>query len=74
MCIFCPKFHCELNPIERQAKKHTKAYADGTITKLRKIVPESLDSVTVNQIKKCFNTTMRGHIGMVVPEGMWKKE
>lgn len=37
-------------------KKHTRAYADGTITKLRKIVPEGLDSVTLDQIKKYFTT------------------
>ena len=49
ICLFYPKFHCELSPIERvwcQSKKHTRAYADGTITQLRKIVPEGLDSVT----------------------------
>ena len=60
MCIFYPKFHCELSPIERvwcQSKKHTLAYADGTITRLRKIiVPEGLDSVSVEQIKKFFRT------------------
>ena len=58
-CVFYPKFHCELSPIERvwcQSKRHTRAYADGTITKLRKIVPEGLDSVTVEQIKKYFRT------------------
>ena len=58
-CIFYPKFYCELSPIERvwcQAKKHTRAYADGTITRLRKVVPEGLDSVTIDQMKKFFKT------------------
>ena len=52
-------FHCELSPVERvwcKLKKHTRAYADGTITKLRKIVPEGLNSVTLEQIKKFFQT------------------
>ena len=52
ICMFYPKFHCELSPIERvwcQSKKHT-------ITRLIKIVPEGLDSVTVEQIEKFFRT------------------
>ena len=52
ICMFYPKFHCELSPIERvwcQSKKHT-------ITRLRKILPEGLDSVTVEQIEKFFRT------------------
>ena len=49
-----PKFHCELNPIERvwcQSKKHTRVYADGTITCLRNIVPEGLESVSVEVLQ-----------------------
>ena len=59
ICIYYPKFHCELSPIERvwcQSKKHTRAYADGTITRLRKIVPEGLDNVTLQQMKRFFRT------------------
>ena len=59
ICIFYPKFNCELSPIECvwcHSKKHTRAYADGTITRLRRIVPEGLDTVTVEQIKKFFKT------------------
>ena len=59
ICLFYPKFHCELSPIERvwcQSKQYTRAHADGTITCLRDIVPEGLDSVTVDQIKKYFRT------------------
>ena len=47
LCMFFPKYHCELNPIERvwcHAKKHTRAYANGKINTLRKIVPEGLES------------------------------
>ena len=39
-----------------QIEETTRAYADGTITKLRKIVPEGLNSVTLEQIKKFFQT------------------
>ena len=39
MCVFIPKFHCELNPIERcwcHAKKYTRAHCNGSIIRLRK--------------------------------------
>ena len=67
ICIYYPKYHCELNPIEHvwcQSKKYTRAYADGTITKLRKIVPQGLISVTLDQIKSILSPveSMREHI------------
>ena len=58
-CYFFPKYHCELNPIERvwcHSKKYTRQYANGTITRLRKIVTECLDTVTPEMISKFFNT------------------
>ena len=63
ICVYYPKFHCELIPIERvwcQAKKYTRAYVDGTITRLRKVVPEGLDSVNLELIKKFFRTCSKG--------------
>ena len=59
MCIFLPKFHCELNAIERcwcHAKKYTIQYANGSIIRLRKIVPESLQTCTPDVICKYFKT------------------
>ena len=59
ICFYYLKFHCELSPIERvwcQPKKYTRAYIDGTITRLRKVVPEGLDSVTLELMKKFFRT------------------
>lgn len=59
LCVFFPKFHCELNAIERvwcHAKKYSRAHANGTITKLRKIVPESLDTCHTDLISKFFVT------------------
>lgn len=52
-----PKFHCELNPIERvwgQAKRHTRAYTNFTLPGLRRILPRSLDSVELTSIRKYF--------------------
>ena len=52
---FIPKFHCELNPIERvwaQAKVYCRAYTNFTILKLQQIINPALDSVSVDQIRK----------------------
>ena len=52
---FLPKFHCELNAIERvwgQAKVYCRAYTNFTISRLRQIVNPALDSVSVDLIQK----------------------
>ena len=49
------KFHCELNPIERvwaQAKVYCRAYTNFTLIRLRQIMHPTLDSVTVDNIRK----------------------
>ena len=53
--FFLPKFHCELNPIERvwgQAKVYCRAYTNFTLSRLRQIMDPALDSVTVDHIRK----------------------
>lgn len=43
---FQPKFHCKLNLIERRwcrAKQFTRKYANGSITRLRRIVRKGLE-------------------------------
>lgn len=55
--IFLPKFHCELNPIERvwgQAKKYSRAYTNFTFVRLRTIIDPALDSVAIDLIRKYF--------------------
>ncbi len=59
ICVFFPKFHCELNAIERNwchAKKHTRRYCNGSIVRLRRIVPEALETVDLEMMNKVFRT------------------
>ena len=58
ICVFFPKFHCKLNPIEHNwchAKKEARKYVNGSIVRLREVVPKSLDCVT-NDLNKFFRT------------------
>ena len=55
--LFIPKYHCELNPIERcwsQAKQYTQAYCNYCITGLRQNIPEGLNCVTTENIQNYF--------------------
>lgn len=55
--MYIPKFHCELNPIEScwcHAKKHTRAHCNGSIVRLRKIIPEAFDTITMDMIARFF--------------------
>ena len=52
-----PKFHCELNPIERcwsQSKRYTRAYCNCSITGLRKNIPRALDSINIDNITNYY--------------------
>ena len=52
-----PKFHCELNPIERvwaQAKRYARAYCKYSIKSLRKTVMPAVDSITLENMHNHF--------------------
>ena len=57
--LFYPKYHCVIEWVWCHAKKHTQAYANGTITKLRTLVPEALKSCNIELISKFFNIQRR---------------
>ena len=55
---FLPKFHPELNPIERvwaQSKKYARAHCKYSLPSLRKTIGPALDSVLLESIRKHFN-------------------
>ena len=59
VCLYLPKYHCELNPIERNwchAKKVSRQYVNGSIVRLREVVPTSLEAVSVDMMNKFFRT------------------
>jgi len=60
-CLFLPKFHCELNPIERvwgQAKVYSRAYTNFTLPGLRSTVNPALDSVPTDLMRKYFRRVL----------------
>lgn len=59
--VLLPKFHCELNPVERvwgQAKVYTRAYTNFTLAHFRSIMDPALDSVSLDTIRKYFQKVL----------------
>ena len=55
--LFLPKFHCELNPIERvwgEAKRYTRAHCDYSFVGLERTIIPALESVRLDTIRKYF--------------------
>jgi hypothetical protein len=62
MCLFLPKFHCELNPIECawcDSKVTCRAGCDGSWAGLQNRVPASLDSIPIERIRRWFRLAER---------------
>ena len=60
-CLYLPKFHCELNPIERvwgQAKVYSRAHTTFTLVGLRSIVHPALDSFPTDLMRKYFRRVL----------------
>lgn len=60
-CVYLPKFHCELNPIERvwgQAKVYSRAHTNFTLVGLRSIINPALDSVSTDLMRKYFRRVL----------------
>ena len=76
--MFFPKFHCELNASERNwchAKKHSRKYSNGSITRLPKIVPEALDTCTP-ELNRKFLEKVGITLELVVKDthtGTWRR-
>jgi hypothetical protein len=57
LCLFLPKYHCELSPIEAfwgAAKRYARSNCDYSFVGLRACVPKSLESVSLVSIRKFF--------------------
>lgn len=55
--VWLPKFHCELNPIERvwcQSKQYTRQHTQYNMAGLKNTVAESLARISINIIRKYF--------------------
>ena len=70
-----PKFHCELNPIERvwaQSKRYTKAYCKYNIQSLRNNIILALDTVTIDHMSNYFRKVRHYMFGYLegIPGGL----
>ena len=56
-CFFLPKYHCELNPIEKiwmYCKKYMKNHCDYSVTTLRNNIPKSFEGIPKQFFHKVF--------------------
>ena len=61
-CLFLPKFHCELNPIEcawGDSKKTCRRECDYSWSSLKTMVPNALDAISIIKIRRWFRLTER---------------
>ena len=56
-CMFIPKFHCELDPIERvwgKAKQYTRSHCDYSFPGLQANIVPAIESVSTDTIRKYY--------------------
>ena len=76
--ILLPKFHRELNPIERvwgQAKVYCQAYTNFTLGRLQQVINPALDSITIDNIQKFSGNVgiTEKHTENIRLERQWQK-
>ena len=82
LCLFIPKYHCELNPIERcwgRAKVYTRSHCNYSILGLRQSWKSGLETVNNDDIRKYFRRVREylrayreGHTGIIAVENAVK--
>ena len=75
--MFLPKFHLEMNPIERvwaHLKRYTRAHCNYSLQSLRKNIPLSYDSVTLENIHNHFRKVKHYMFGYLEGVCTWFKE
>ena len=62
VALFLPKFHCELNPIERvwgYPKRYCRAHTNFALPTLRQTINPALDSVSLELLRNFFYKSKR---------------
>ena len=62
MCMFYPKFHCELNYIEyfwAEAKRYSRLHCNYSFEHLKEVVPRALDSISLTKIRRFSRRSAR---------------
>ena len=62
VCLFLPRYHCELAPIERAwafAKWYCRRYCEYTMEALRVVVPQAIAMVGPTKIRQYFNNCFK---------------
>ena len=75
MCLSIPLFYCELNPFEHcwcHGKQYTQAHANGSIIRLRKIVPKGLTTVSADLVSRFFLTCKDYEKASVITSFAWR--
>lgn len=75
--MFIPKFHYELNPIERvwgQAKVYSRMYSNFTLPRLHQILNPAQVSVSTDLIQKHYRKVQDYETAYIEGKENWKKQ